>query len=61
VTECKNDFEYVCEEEAPKPLDSYGVPAADPSDNLFNSKKIKIKVVSANGFDFLINLNELDL
>ena len=41
VTECKNDFEYVCEEEAPKPLDSYGVPAADPSDNLFNSKKIK--------------------
>jgi len=30
VTECKNEFEYVCEEEVPEPEDSYGVPAADP-------------------------------
>ena len=30
MTECKNEFEYVCEEEVPEPEDSYGVPAADP-------------------------------
>ena len=52
VTECRNEFEYVCEEEAPEPLDTYGVPAADPGDNRLKSNKM-IRFENNKMFSFL--------
>ena len=41
ITECKNEFEYVCEEEVPPPPDDYGIPLAEPVSVLPPAKNAK--------------------